>query len=87
MFQTYPEDFFLLQKQIKARKVDEYLMQASIVANPHKSPDDAEDFINELMKQRRWFRGDPDDDAELDLAAFDNFRDLMQKQSKTIKAK
>lgn len=87
LYKTYPEDFFLLQRQIKMRKVDEYLMETSIIANPHKNEDDAKEFIEGLMKQRRWYRGDPAEDAELDVAAFDKLRNDIQKHSIMIKAK
>jgi len=87
MFNTYPEDFFLLQRQIKMRKIDEYLMDIAIVANPHREGDDAKEFVENLMSERRWYRGDEDAEAELDTAAFEQFRNTMQNESKSIKAK
>lgn len=87
LYKVYPEDFFLLQRQIKMRHIDNYLMEASIIANPYKSADDAKEFIESLMKERRWYRGDPDQEAALDVGAFERFREQMKQDSHLIKAK
>jgi hypothetical protein len=87
MYKTYPEDFFLLQRQIRMRKVDEALMQIAIVSNPHlEDRDQAADFVNTLMDQRRFMRGEEIKSAELDTEAFEAFRGGIQKDSK-IKVK
>lgn len=87
MYNTYPEDFFLLQRQIRMRKIDNYLMDAAIVANPHKEQEPQKEFIEGLLQQRRFFRGIEEAPEELDVAAFEQFRDSMQKQSIHIKVK
>lgn len=87
MYRTYPEDFFLLQRQIKMRKVDDYLMSASIIANPHKKESDAKEFVEGLLSQRRFYRGEEEVPDKLDIAAFNKFREDLQNESMMIKAK
>lgn len=87
MDDTYPDDFFLLQKQITARRLDDLVMQAAIIANPHKKPEDAQEFIDDLLKQRRYYRGEDDIPPETDFEAIASLKEMMQKQSKVIKAK
>lgn len=70
------------------RKVDETIMQLSIVSNPHITDKDERDkLINELLDQRRFMRGEEERPAEMDVEAFEKFRNAMQKSSKMIKAK
>jgi ABC-type uncharacterized transport system YnjBCD substrate-binding protein len=83
----YPEDFFLLQRQIQMRKLDNYLMDAAIVSNPHKKPEDAKEFIEGLLEQRRFMSGEPDVPAETDFAALDAFKKQLQEDSLLVKAK
>lgn len=87
MFNTYPEDFFLLSRQIRMRKIDEYIMSVSITSNPHKDADSQKEFIEDLMSQRRFYRGEDEAALKLDVAAFDKFRQQMQNESISIKAK
>lgn len=87
MNNTYPEDFFLLQRQIVARKLDENLMQAAIVGNPHQEKDAQEEFINTLLKQRRFYRPEDEPPVETDFEGIKAFKQLVQKESRVLKAK
>lgn len=87
MDNTYPEDYFLLQRQIAGRMTDEYLMQSAIVSNPHKEESDQKEFIESLMQQRKRYRSEPLAPVETDFAAIDALKESMQKQSIFIKAK
>lgn len=87
MHDTFPEEFFLLQRQVRARKVDEALMQIAIVANPHKNPDDAKEFVDDLLSRQRFFRGEPEVSEKLDVGAFEKFRQATMEHSNLIKAK
>lgn len=85
--EMYPEDFFLLQRQIRMRKLDTYLMDAAIVANPHKNPEDSKEFIENLLDQRRFMSGEAEVPAETDFAAIDKFKKQLQEESLLVKAK
>lgn len=87
MDNTYPEDFFLLQRQINGRVLDDYLMQAAIIANPHKETKDAEEFIDNLLKQRKRYRPEDEAPEETDFAAIQALKDSLSKESNLIKAK
>ncbi len=87
MDSTYPEEFFLLSRQIKARQVDELLMQTAISTQPHKAPEDAKEWVEGLLSQRRFFRGDEPVAETLDVHGFEAFRKMSQEQSKLIRAK
>lgn len=84
---TYPEEFFMLQRQVRMRKTDEYLMDVAIVANPHKNPEDAKEFVEGLLEQRRFYRGEPDAPEQLDVTAFEKMRQQLSKESNLIKVK
>lgn len=84
---TYPDEFFLLQRQIRMRRTDEYLMDIAIAANPHKNPEDAKDFVETLLEQRRFYRGEPDAPEQLDVGAFEKMRQQLSKDSNLIKVK
>lgn len=87
MFNTYPDDFFLLQRQIRLRRIDEYLMQSAIVANPHKEPKDAEEFIDDLLSERRFMSGEEEKPMEMDRKAVEAFKDFLGSKSKMIKVR
>lgn len=82
MEKVYPEDFFLLSRQIKMRNVDEFLMQARIVANPHAEKETAQEFIDDLMEQRDWFRGNPSTRDKLDRVGLNAFKQQVRQNSK-----
>lgn len=84
---TYPEEFFLLSRQIKARHVDDLLAQTAIATQPHKNTEDAKEWVDGLLSQRRFFRGDEPVAETLDVAGFEAFRKMSQEQSKLIRAK
>lgn len=84
---VYPDEFFLLQHQISMRKTDEYIMQLQIVSNPHKNPEDAKEFIDMLMGQRRFYRHENEVPVKLDVTAFENMRKQLGKESNLIKVK
>lgn len=77
----------MLQRQISMRKTDEYLMQVGIVANPHKNPEDAKEFIDSLLKQRRFYRGIEEASERLDVTMFNKLRTRVTKESKLMGAK
>lgn len=77
----------MLQRQIRIRKIEEYLMQVAIIANPHKEAEPAKEFVEELMKQRRWYRGEPDAPEQLDVTAFEKFKKQLANDSKSIGVK
>lgn len=87
LFNTYPEDLFLLQRQIRMRLIDENLMQARIIANPHVDKEAATEFIDSLMAERRWFRGEEEAEPELDREALDALKAKLSHQSKFVGAK
>ena len=68
----------MLQRQIQMRKLDNYLMDAAIVSNPHKKPEDAQEFIESLLEQRRFMSGEPEAPTETDFAALDAFKEKLQ---------
>jgi polyhydroxyalkanoate synthesis regulator phasin len=84
---TYPEEFFLLQRQMRARKVDEALQELAIASNPHKNPEDAKEFVDDLLSRRRFYRGEADAPEQLDVTAFEKFRKSVTEQSSLVKAK
>ncbi len=77
----------MLQRQIRMRKLDNYLMDAAIIANPHKKPEDSQEFIEALLEQRRFMGGDEEAPAETDFAALDKFKTQLQEDSLLVKAK
>lgn len=76
-----------MTRQIKARHVDDAIFQTSIATQPHRSPDDAKEWIEGLLGQQRFFRGDEKTSETLDVAAFEAFRSETMRQSKLIIAK
>jgi hypothetical protein len=62
-------------------------MQAAIVSNPHKSPEDAKEFITTLLDQRRYMSGEDEVPPETDFSAMDSFKKKVQEQSLLLKAK
>jgi hypothetical protein len=62
-------------------------MQAAIVSNPHKSPEDAEEFITHLLDQRRFMSGEEEIPPETDFEAINSFKKQVQEQSVLLKAK
>lgn len=87
LLNTYPEEFFLLQRQIRARKVDETIAQIQITSHPHKNAEDAQEFVDDLLSRRRFYRGDEPVSEKLDVAAFEKFRQGVTEQSSLIKTK
>lgn len=77
----------MLQRQIQMRKLDNYLMDAAIVANPHKKPEDAQEFVEGLLEQRRFMTGEPEAPVETDFAALDALKKQIQEDSLLVKAK
>lgn len=77
----------MLQRQIRMRKIDEYMMQVAIIANPHKEAEPAKEFVEELMNQRRWYRGEPDAPEQLDVTGFEKFKKQLANESKSIGVK
>lgn len=79
---TYPEDFFLLSRQIKLRKIDEYLINVNIAAAPT-----AEDrtFVEELVQTRRFMQYE-DPDPQIDRAGLESLKSKL-KTSPTIKVR
>ncbi len=77
----------MLQRQIRMRKLDTYLMDAAIVANPHKDPEAAQEFIEGLLNERRFMSGEDEAPAETDFAALDKFKKKLQEDSLLVKAK
>lgn len=77
----------MLQRQIRMRKLDEYIMQVAIIANPHKKSEQQKEFVEDLLSQRRFMRREPEAPAVLDVAAFEGFRKGLGKDSNLIKVK
>jgi hypothetical protein len=87
LFKIYPEDFFLLARQIQMRKLDEHLMQLNIAANPHREASAQQEFINDLLGRHRSMRGEEAANAQLDVAAFEKIRSKLGKESMLVKVK
>lgn len=85
LYNTYPEDFFLLQRQINIRKLENYLIQASIIANPHIEPKDAEEFITNINDELSALRGYEEIEPEMDRESVEQFKQFLSKKSKLIK--
>lgn len=85
MHNTYPEDFFLLLRQIRIRKIDEQLTQIAIISNPHREEKDQKEFVEGLVSERRFMSGEEDKPAEMDRAGVEAFKQLIGKKSKMIK--
>lgn len=62
-------------------------MDAAIVANPHKKPEDAEEFVKNLLDQRRFMTGETEAPPETDFAGLDKFKKQLQENSLLVKAK
>lgn len=69
------------------RKIDEHLMSTAIAANPFKDAASEKEFVENLLGQRRFYRGEVEVAEILDVAAFESFRDTINNGSKLIKAK
>ncbi len=69
------------------RKTDEYIMQLAIITNPHIEEAKRKEFVDGLMNERRYMRGEPEAPTELDVAMFEKFRTNMSKESLNIKVK
>ena len=82
MENVYPVDFFELSRQIKMRNIDEFLMQARIVSNPHVEPETAEEFINDLLDQRAFYRGEDKPSDKLDRAGVEAFKRHVKTESR-----
>lgn len=62
-------------------------MDAAIVANPHKEPEAAKDFIEMLVSRRRFMRGEDEAPPELDVEGFLAFKKEFGQTSKMLKIK
>jgi len=82
MSNVYPADFFNLARQIKMRQVDEFLMQARIVSNPHVESESAQEFIEDLLEQRDWYRGDPSQRNKLDRVGMEALKNQVRSVSR-----
>lgn len=54
---VYPDDVLHITKQIRLRRIDEYLIQSRIAANPHMEQDAAREFIESLVNERSQIVG------------------------------
>lgn len=61
--------------------------QIAIATHPHRNADDAEEFVENLMSTRRYYRGEDAVPDKLDIAAFNRFKDQVGKQSITLKSR
>ncbi len=64
------------------RHVDEFLMQSRIVANPHTESESAQEFINDLLDQRAWWREEPSERSKLDRLGLAAFKQQVRENSK-----
>lgn len=87
MQDTYPEELFSLQRQIKARKVDEMLSDLAVAAHPHKNAEDSKEFVDDLLSRRRFYRGEKEAPDKLDVGAFERFRKQVGEESSFVKVK
>ena len=62
-------------------------MDAAIIANPHKSPEDSQEFIETLLDQRRFMSGEDEAPPETDFDAINKFKKQLQENSLLVKAK
>lgn len=77
----------MLTRQIRLRKVDEYIIQTSIASNPHKEAEAQKKFIEDLIDQRRSLRPEPELPETLDVETFNRFRKDLVGDSNLIKVK
>ncbi len=75
---VYPDDFILLGELISKRIIDKVLMDFQIAHNPHREPEKAQEFADELMEQRRKIYGFDVNHAQLDRAALDKLKDMIK---------
>lgn len=86
MDKLYPEDFFLLNRQITLRKIDEYLSKLQIAMYPHlEKEEDRDELTKDLINQRRFMRGEEKIDEKLDRASLEKFRHELKENSRLIK--
>lgn len=85
--EVYPEDFFLLLRQIRIRKIDIILQDIAVATNPHKEAEEAKKFVEDLIDQQRYMRGEDETPAETDFAAIDRLRNQIKKESLLVKAR
>lgn len=82
MESIYPEDFFLLSRQIKMRNLDEFLMQTRIISHPHGDAEQQEEFMEDMLEQRAWYREEPTERNKLDRTGLSAFKDRVRAESK-----
>lgn len=66
------------------RRLDDYIMQTAIVTNPHKEAEDAKQFVEDLLSNRRFMSGEEERPAELDREALDKFKKQLGQSSSGI---
>ena len=82
LYKIYPEDFFMLSRQIRIRKLDEHLINIMIAAAPHS---ENKEFIDSLIKTQRFMRGE-DPNPQIDRAGLDSLKQSLS-SSKMIGVK
>jgi len=83
MYNTYPDDFFLLVRQIRLRKINDSLLAIAIASNPHT--EEPKKLIEDLMEQQRFMQGE-DPNPEIDRAGLDSLKNQLSK-SKMVKVR
>lgn len=84
---VYPDDLIYLSRKIRIRRVDEYLVQARLIANPHMNKEDSRKFIEELISTREEAGGEPEPTPELDREGIANFKRFVKTESRFGKTK
>ncbi len=65
------------------RRIDNLLSQVTVASNPHRDPKDAKKFVDDLLEEQRFMRGE-DNTTELDRAAVEELRSFMSNKSRNI---
>lgn len=85
LYEVYPEDFFLLARQIRMRKLDNLITQFSVATHPHRETEDQQAFMESLLNEHRFMSGEEAVSEELDIVAFENLRTKLSEKSLFIK--
>ena len=82
MENIYPEDFFLMSRQIRLRHIDETLLQVRVISHPHIEEEAGKEFIDDLIEQGEWYRGDPRTRDTLDRTGLEGFKQQVRQNSR-----
>lgn len=84
---VYPDDLIYLSRKIRVRRIDDYLMQGRLIANPYIEPSKAGEFMQDLVSTRDSLLDIEPADERLDRTTLARFKNVLRKESNLIKVK